>query len=811
MSWTSPGFEAKHGADMSRHHVNREKSTRSFQLHDDKARHDVKRETSTRSLQQQEDKVRYDAKREKSSRSFQQHVDRVRHAPLVTDSEEGYPEPQAQQTCKVQVFSAKDWRDVDYRAENAPEDVSNSYEDLLDYLLEDLDSDIARLRSIFRWLVTRRIPIVLSQEDLPPDSPTEYLHSIQERKGCYAQLFALLCRRAGLQCVIINGCAKSIAYEVGDEVDVSKLRNRWNAVYVEDGWRLVHPYWASQSVKGYETGRWAVVESDDFHQDDFSLKENSLSSEVNEFFFLTDPEKFIIKCFPDSEKWQLLKKPLTKKEYEELAFLQPAFYEHRLQIKKKVSCIVHTTDGKAEVRIGMPEDRMKHLRFKYKLYKLRGTEDEGEYMPQLLDRFLLHHRIETSAIFEMRFPIVGEYKLELHCMDSEKLMPSNWICDFRIVCPEEMLECIPLPIVPAIGWGPGKELEDCGLAALTHDSGVVSIDEHYTTKMKFRLDKEVDLKAELLHYKISKSDLEGCVQHHCEDGEATVEITPPGEGEYALQLFAKDVDGERYGNVCNYVLHRTIFVEDPELAYIRQRLIDCTESGSIGELSQHIDDFVTSGLEDRGDLTKAKKKHALHRINKEIQEAIQSKDLDMLDRMMHELGQNGDFSLKKDLGGVVEHAEELRARLRRIKRLQHAVLEMDQKTISELRSYSKPPPAVHAVMVTTFLLLGNKEIDLKRWPRVQALINKKGKEALKRRVANFDHDGVLPATRNRIKAILTKYDLESVQMASVGAATFYQWVMSNVGENDPSWKREEPVKEEMMKGPAKEETKKSVP
>lgn len=97
----------------------------------------------------------------------------------------------------------------------------------------------------------------------------------------------------------------------------------------------------------------------------------------------------------------------------------------------------------------------------------------------------------------------------------------------------------------------------------------------------------------------------------------------------------------------------------------------------------------------------------------EIQEAIQSKDLEKLDRIMNEAGQRGDFSLKKDLGVVLDHAEELRSRLRRIKRLQHAVLEMDQKTISELRSYSKPPPAVHAVMATTFLLLGNKEADLK--------------------------------------------------------------------------------------------------
>lgn len=71
-------------------------------------------------------------------------------------------------------------------------------------------------------------------------------------------------------------------------------------------------------------------------------------------------------------------------------------------------------------------------------------------------------------------------------------------------------------------------------------------------------------------------------------------------------------------------------------------------------------------------------------------------------------------SLKRQLGShVTAKAEAMRSRLRRLKRLRHAVLEMDQKTISEMRSYPKPPQAVHGVMAATFLLLGNKESELK--------------------------------------------------------------------------------------------------
>lgn len=109
---------------------------------------------------------------------------------------------------------------------------------------------------------------------------------------------------------------------------------------------------------------------------------------------------------------------------------------------------------------------------------------------------------------------------------------------------------------------------------------------------------------------------------------------------------------------------------------------------------------------------------------------------------------------------------------------------MDQKTISEMRSYPKPPAAVHGVMAATFLLLGNQESDLKKWSKIQGLISKRGKEALKRRVAEFNIASVSPAVMVRVHSILSRYDLETVQIASAGAATFYQWAITMAGEVD---------------------------
>ena len=52
-------------------------------------------------------------------------------------------------------------------------------------------------------------------------------------------------------------------------------------------------------------------------------------------------------------------------------------------------------------------------------------------------------------------------------------------------------------------------------------------------------------------------------------------------------------------------------------------------------------------------------------------------------------------------------------KLRRIEKLRHDILNLDSKTIAEIKSYSKPPDAVHFVMCATFLLLGESDKNLR--------------------------------------------------------------------------------------------------
>ncbi|XP_053405648.1 uncharacterized protein LOC123547128 isoform X2 [Mercenaria mercenaria] len=701
----------------------------------------------------------------------------------VPDEEEGYPVPQPPGKTRAEIYNHRDFVHVDECVSEGNEAVLlDSFDELLKFLLEDLTTDITKVRALYRWLVTQQLPLTTRPAHRNLQTPRGFLYNIRQHRATYAELFATLCRKAEIMCVVIHGVAKGINYNVGDKVTYKKGKNSWNAVYIDNCWHFVHSHWAAHSVNGYKTGGWTLVECDEFHTDGAVL-EVQHTKKPNDFYFLTDPDKFITKCFPEDNMWQLLHKPLSKAEFEDLPFVQPAFHDLKLSIHDTHSCVIRANNGKAEVKIGIPSDRGKRYKFGYKLLARQHVESEGEYDVMLLSRYILHYIHDDMAVFELRFPIIGVFNLEIHCTDPKRPLNTDWVCDYKIICSEVMPWCEPLPIVPQIGWGPGEALDARGIESLTCKQPVVSLDGDTVTYIRFAMpkNKAIELEADFISNNQSRDELCQHVSTETDDEVVVVKVSPPGEGEYALQIFVKEENGDRK-NVCNFLMHRTQIVEDPELADIRAELITATENGEVDILSHWIDKFVDRNMEDRGDLSAAKKKLHLARLNRDIREAIDRKDLDYLEKALHSAS---DMTIRQNLGDLAVQAEAVRSRLRRLKRLRHEVLAMDQKTISELRSYPKPPQAVHSVMAATFMLLGNKESELKKWTKIQSLIMKRGKETLKRRVAEFNIDNVSPAVLTRVHAILSRFDLETVQIASAGAATFYQWAITMAGETDP--------------------------
>ena len=62
-----------------------------------------------------------------------------------------------------------------------------------------------------------------------------------------------------------------------------------------------------------------------------------------------------------------------------------------------------------------------------------------------------------------------------------------------------------------------------------------------------------------------------------------------------------------------------------------------------------------------------------------------------------------------------------RDHLAKIEKLRHSVLNMESKTISEIRTYSNPPDGVHQCMMATFILLGHQLKEVKVSPVYQIM------------------------------------------------------------------------------------------
>ncbi len=51
-------------------------------------------------------------------------------------------------------------------------------------------------------------------------------------------------------------------------------------------------------------------------------------------------------------------------------------------------------------------------------------------------------------------------------------------------------------------------------------------------------------------------------------------------------------------------------------------------------------------------------------------------------------------------------------RLKKVEKLKQSVMELDNRTVAEIKGFKEPPVLVHRVMGAVALLLGNKEEDL---------------------------------------------------------------------------------------------------
>jgi hypothetical protein len=75
--------------------------------------------------------------------------------------------------------------------------------------------------------------------------------------------------------------------------------------------------------------------------------------ELDEYYFMPAPSQLIYTHFPDDPAWQLLERPLTLDEFENLVPVKPAFFKHDLLLLSHTRAVIncHANTNDVNVRI----------------------------------------------------------------------------------------------------------------------------------------------------------------------------------------------------------------------------------------------------------------------------------------------------------------------------------------------------------------------------------------------------------------------------------------------------------------------------
>ncbi|KAK3098481.1 hypothetical protein FSP39_019873 [Pinctada imbricata] len=692
-----------------------------------------------------------------------------------------YPPPKPDSKKKRQIFTEEDSKLADSRALLIKAESVLTMEELAEKLTSDLQKDVQRLRALFTWIGLQQISTKQFPANTGENTLLHHMKRVKERQMSYSTFFTMLCRAAQIPCVIIRGLAKSVAYEVGDQ-EVDGCGNSWTAAYVAGGWRFVFPLWAFSAVSGFQTGKWTLVETEGKGVREKEKESEGMTlSQINEYYFLTDPEALIYVCFPNDEAWQLLTTPFSKRQFIDVPFFKQAYFEHDVKVTSTMKSVLNSKDALCDISLRSGFDT--RVSFKYELYYNHEESKKPISDDIQLDRYVACLNQEKSNIFKIRFPCEGIFKIEIFgVFDNDSF--NRMLCAFKLICNETISDVKPFPCNPSSGFGPSKTTEENGLVSPTQKTGFIRVRKERNINFKFKMVRSVQVQAVLVHNQISSEELQHNVTQKVKGNELSVDVNIPNSEEYALQINTRDKGSKGdFKNACNYLIsssdtdkkRKKRSYENALEKRARKGLEECLTSRDPEAIQKALDEFQKHDLQDPKRVQKAEQKKTYHML-------AQGENIEKLERAIDN-ATSSEFEEK--LSNLIQSAEDLLQHLNKLKKYSHDVLQMSKPTISEITNYKYPIPLAYDIMKATYLLLGEKERSLQEWDMITSLMRKTGKQGLLHRVQNYDTLHSEENSTNKAAKLLRQYTEDETKKASVGIATFYVWI--TIDEIVPSY------------------------
>ncbi|XP_053406230.1 uncharacterized protein LOC123565993 [Mercenaria mercenaria] len=375
---------------------------------------------------------------------------------------------------------------IDEHAIKAGKQHTLTFAALIDYLKQPIRfhqySDLMTARAIIIWLAYQNKGKSLFVKG-ETSTPKGLLQLVATERITHAEAYAVLCRAAGLQCVILDGFSKPGELEpLNDDIELKP--DQWTAVHVEGDWQIVHPLWMCKGIEASSTGveDWINKEKESkgkTRSEVVKTVKEIIKSFINEDYFMPAPEVFIHSNYPNDARWQLLSQELTVESREgflSLPFIFPAFFRLGLRLVTTPSFVLYSKDGKCKIWIATDYNNAHRLVLTFELHLLSTPYAKSEILIPNLRRQVLHCRHNEMFYFEIRFPVEGVFKLEIH--GGYNKSHSMKLCYFKLVCENRLSKFRYLPYYPdKLMWGPGPVCEEYGLVLPSKPTGIVKVYE----------------------------------------------------------------------------------------------------------------------------------------------------------------------------------------------------------------------------------------------------------------------------------------------------------------------------------------------
>ncbi|CAH8854047.1 unnamed protein product [Trichobilharzia szidati] len=501
-------------------------------------------------------------------------------SPLSTDVLEEKPRPQEipttneMSTAPYQSFEV--FRRIDEHAVSVSQQQQDNFNQLIWQLIyaRNITDELEKVRVIFLWLCTKDLH-KMNFDYVKPDSPEEILMGIRTGKSTYAQIFYTLCRYAGLHCKLLIGYAKGAEYAPGMHFSGRQGQHSWNAVLIDKVWRLVDCHWAARRLIGKRPSP------------------DNVRYGLDMFYFLANPSQLIYTHFPHDIDWQLLRHPITLKEFENLAPVKSAFFKYNLDLITHRNAVIVCSDPEVRIVIAFPAGAENYLSFTFGL-SFDNQEGSEEFRGIPLTRFGRQETLirEHTSVFYIRPPRPGAYKLLIYAKQQQQPHQNGQkeglgivsmitddatsenlygaVCEYRLVANFSANSSLPpFPPCQSSSYGPNELAKNYRITAQRLDCTLRAV--RGSLEIRFTLGSPSNgagysspppqpprlmakLKCTLVpENALSKSLLQRSVNGNTE---AVFALFLPEAGEYGLEIYANDPvkDGNSFFVVWQYII-----------------------------------------------------------------------------------------------------------------------------------------------------------------------------------------------------------------------------------------------------------------